>query len=220
MEKLKLQKDLICFDLDGTLIDSSLDIAHCVNLVMNEMGEKEIEFLLIKSAIGRGVMELLKELMPHKNEEFIVQARERFLAHYEVNLHNKTSLFEGTVEILNFFLNKGKKLAIVTNKGIDMTNRILKHFNIYDKFNVIVGANSLPLKKPSPEPLLYVLETLSITKTSTIFIGDSKTDSDTAKNAEIDFIGAMYGFRTEKEVTKEDAVLFIDNLTQLKDIII
>lgn len=219
MKNIKLEKELICFDLDGTLIDSSKDIAHCVNLVMNDLGEPTHDEIAIKEAIGRGVKELLMEIMPHRSEEFIRDARERFRVYYRANPYNHTSLYDGAMELTDFLISKGKKLAIVTNKGIETTRVILKHLDIYDKFDIVIGADSLPVKKPSPEPLLYVLNKLNIAKERSVFIGDSLTDAETAKNAEIDFIGANYGFRTKKEVTKDDAILFIDTLCELKDII-
>ncbi|MBI5893510.1 MAG: HAD-IA family hydrolase [Deltaproteobacteria bacterium] len=177
--QIKAEVDLIIFDLDGTLIDSSKDIAWAVNKTLKHLGFNELSYDVIKSYIGWGVKMLLEQAVPKERHEILDDARKIFLKYYEGHLLVDTHMYLGVKDILEYF--KHKKLAIVTNKPIGLTEKILDGLNISKYFQKVIGGDSVQNKKPHPEAIDIVLEELSVKPEKTIFIGDSKIDIEAGK---------------------------------------
>ena len=211
--------DLIIFDLDGTLIDSSDDIAWASNRTLLYMGHEEMEIDAIKEAIGWGVKTLLGRLMPEEVPERISLAREKFLEYYWGHLVVKTFPYPGVTETLKYFKGLNKKMAIVTNKPIKFTEKILNELLLREFFVMVLGGDSLPNRKPHPEPVEKVISTFGISHEHTVFVGDSKIDYEAGKSAGVFTIGAEYGFRGKEELEAAGFDMIIRDFSELKGIL-
>lgn len=223
-------KDLLIFDLDGTLIDSSLDIAYAANMTLRDMGYPQETAEQIKTHIGWGVGPLLEGLMPDMSKDGLAKAREVFLAHYAEHLVVDTVFYPGVMETLRHFKECGKTLAIVTNKPISLTERIVDELALEGLFSMVVGGDTYANKKPHPEPIERVMEELGFEPSRVVFIGDSAVDVEAAKSVRVntsdpcdggvDVIGAVYGFRSAKELKASGCEVLIDSMAELADIIL
>lgn len=214
-----MNKELLIFDLDGTLIDSSSDIAWAANRVLLDMGYKEEDADYIKANIGWGVKALLEKLLPFSSAETIDRARDRFLEFYSGHLVVDTRLYPGVRETLEYFRNARKKMAIVTNKPEKVSEKILDIFALRDLFQVVVGGDTCKTRKPSPEPVQKVLGVFNVVAGSAVIIGDSPIDAETGFNAGIDTIGVPYGYRGGLAMNEAGFDLTVDDFASLKDLI-
>ncbi len=215
--QVKTDIDLIIFDLDGTLIDSSKDIAHAVNKTLKHLCLNELSYEVIKSYIGWGVKMLLEQAIPKERHEILDHARKIFLKYYEVHLLVDTYLYSGVKDVLEYF--KNKKLAIVTNKPIGLTEKILDGLSLSKYFQMVIGGDSVQNKKPHPQAIDLVLQGLFVKPEKTMFIGDSRIDIEAGKNAGIITCGAVYGFRGREELIDAGADFFVEEIKELKHII-
>ena len=214
-----MDSELIIFDLDGTLIDSSDDIAWAANRTLVYMGYNEMDLDAIKEGIGWGVKTLLQKLMPQEGPERIDDARVKFLEYYWDHLTVNTILYPGVRETIDYFKDHDKKMAIVTNKPIKFTEKILNELALKDFFLMVLGGDSLMNRKPDPEPVEKVISTLGVTKGKTVFVGDSKVDGETGKRAGIFTIGVEYGFRGRKELEEAGFDVIISEFPELTRIL-
>lgn len=215
-----IKKDLIIFDLDGTLVDSSGDIAHAVNRTLREMGFPEMTVSGIKANVGWGVRSLLEKVMPGESAERIDEARRIFLKYYSENLVSETRFYPGVEDTVRHFHASGKRLAVATNKQLVLTERILDELGLKSYFSVLVGGDSVPNKKPHPEPLFFIMKSLGAESADTVFVGDSAIDCESGASAGVFTIGAAYGFRGKEELEKAGCGMIIESFSELETIII
>src|SRR4030067_3616544 len=145
--------DLIIFDLDGTLIDSSEDIASAANMVLAELGHQKMDSEKVKEGVGWGVKTLLEKMMPGESAERIEYASIKFLEFYWDHSVVSTYLYPVVMETIEYFKQKNKKLAVVTNKPFSLSEKILSDFDLTRYFDIILGGDSVANKKPHPEPI-------------------------------------------------------------------
>ncbi len=190
------EKRAIIFDLDGTLIDSAPEIAFSTNILLKNLGYAPIKLNIIKSFIGNGIPKFIQRIMRHRNIEYSPQNYARlcknFKQIYRENLTKKSRPYPNVRETLFSLYEKNYKLGICTNKANDLTQQILDKLDIAKYFSAIIGGDSLPVNKPSPQPLLTIIEKLNCNKA--IFVGDSEIDAETAINAKIPFILFTKGY--------------------------
>jgi len=211
--------DLVVFDLDGTLIDSSNDIIWSANKTLVHMGYRERKPEEIKKCIGWGVKRLLEQLMPEENEESLEFARKKFLEYYWDHLTVETVLYPGVMETLESLKSRNKQIALITNKPLRFTERILHELSISPFFSIVLGGDSLPNRKPHPEPALKVLSILNVAPQRSIMVGDSPVDCETGKGAGMKTVGVTYGFRDREALIKAGFDFIIDNLKMLTEIV-
>ncbi len=214
-----MDKELIIFDLDGTLIDSSGDIAWVANRVLESIGRPVLDPEEIKKKIGWGIKQLLTELLPDEKPEVIESARKRFLDIYGNHLVVETRPYPGVVETLEHFSRLGKKMALVTNKPESLAIGILEQLDLSDFFGVVLGGDSLSRRKPHPEPVEKVLSELGVAPEKGVFVGDSPIDCETGKAAGLCTIGAAYGFRGRPELEEAGCDVIIEDFSELKRLI-
>lgn len=205
--------ELIIFDLDGTLIDSSEDIAWAVNMTLRQMGFEELSYQAIKERIGWGVKMLLEKVLPKEKQDLLEEARSIFMGYYSGHLLVKSKLYPGVMDVLNHF--KNKKLAVATNKPFNLTEKILDGLNISGYFKKVVGGDGVQNKKPSPEAIEIILRELRVSPENSVFIGDSLIDIEAGKKAGVMTIGAAYGFRGRQELEEAGADVIIEDINEL-----
>ena len=219
MAKLSVKnKELIIFDLDGTLIDSAPDLTTSINYMLKKLGKETFLEKEVRNWLGDGAQMLVKRaLQQDNNEKTFKNALEIFLNHYEKNFCINTKLYPNVLQTLQKLKDKGYILAIVTNKPYKFVNPILDKLNILEYFSCVLGGDSLPTKKPAPEPLLEVCKHFGISTDKALMIGDSKNDIISAKDAGIESIALTYGYNFDEDISKYNPNKIIDNISKILD---
>jgi phosphoglycolate phosphatase len=208
---------LFIFDLDGTLIDSALDLALSVNATRLHMGLSELDLALINSYVGDGAPVLIRRVMgPDATEVTVQAALEFFLGFYRTHALEHTKLYPGVREPLEEMYRLGKTLAVLTNKPVRISTDIISALGLADKFCRVYGGNSFELKKPDPIGVTTLMSETGIGPAETMFVGDSHVDIQTARNAGVTACGVTWGFQTERMLA-EQPDLVIDDMRQLLD---
>lgn len=215
-------KELLIFDLDGTLINSALDLALSVNAMLKTLNLDTFDEKIIHGWVGNGALMLVQRALSGSRtidtnlDEFYVQkALERFLDIYEANLCVATNPYPHVVSTLNSLKKKGYRLAIVTNKPFKFVEPILNKLALDGLFELILGGDSLDKKKPHPMPLLHVCKTLNIDVVKTVMIGDSKNDILAANASGMDSVGVTYGYNYGEDIGVHKPTIIIDDFKDL-----
>ena len=190
--------ELIIFDLDGTLIDSKLDLAHAVNAMRAHMGLGPLEHELIYSYVGNGAPVLVRRALgPEMPQADVDRGLEFFLAYYRDHMLDYTTLYPGVRETLEKLDNEDRRLAVLTNKPVRISAAILDGLGVGGHFFRVYGGNSFPEKKPHPMGVEALLRESGARKDRTLMVGDSAVDIRTARNAGIPCCGVTYGFQPD-----------------------
>lgn len=201
------------FDLDGTLIDSKMDIVNSVNAMLRTMGRREQPLDTVASYVGHGARQLIAcALGPSAGDAEIDDALSIFLANYEAHSLDCTRPYPGVEEALASLANQS--LAVLTNKPTKISLQILEGLGLANFFAAIYGGDSFESKKPDPAGALYILEELSTPPQHAAMIGDSDVDIQTARNAGMQAVAVTYGFGTYDRLANP-ADIYLDSLTDL-----
>ena len=194
------QELTVLFDLDGTLVDTAPDLIRAHNHVMKKFGYPTKSINELKNAVGKGA----KAIMAKGNgkwewfdEKIKNEMTDEFLSFYKKNILHESTLINGVKEFLKWCKNQNISMAVCTNKTEHLAIDLLKKIEIYDFFEYVSGHNTFEYCKPDPRHLLRTIEMLNGDKDKSIMIGDSETDANAAKEAEIPMILLKYGY-TEK----------------------
>ncbi len=209
--------DLIIWDLDGTLIDSSEDIANGGNFMLKTLGLKEKSRAEIAECVGKGVQNLVLGLLGKEHEDKFDQALKILKKRYSEHLLDHTKLYPGILDTLEHF--KNKKQAVITNKPEGFSRTILKGLGIEKYFSILIGGDTVRTKKPSPEGVFKVLADLKIPAERAVLIGDSSIDIETARNAKIPICAVTYGFGKLEEIRSSKPDFLIDKISLLASLI-
>lgn len=186
----------IIFDLDGTLIDSVPDIHASVNQAFAPFGAAPFSRAEIQHFVGRGAPNLIQRASEARGLPTEGPEHDRLLAEFlEIyeGAQALTTLYPGVETALETLQRQGLRLGICTNKPLAPTRAVLAHFGLDRFFPVVIGGDSLAVKKPDPAPLLKAMVRLG--GGPMIFVGDSEVDAETAKNAEVPFLLYTEGYR-------------------------
>jgi phosphoglycolate phosphatase len=203
---------LLIFDLDGTLIDSRLDLAHAVNATREHMGKTPLEHDLVYTYVGNGAPVLVQRAMgPDASAEQVQVALEFFLAYYKEHALDYTVLYPGVRGSLEQLHAAGITLAVLTNKPVGITKVILEHLALSDKMFRIYGGNSFEQKKPHPIGIDTLRAEAGTAPRDTWMVGDSWVDIQTARNAGVPSCGVTWGFQPET-LTEYPPDVLVDRL--------
>lgn len=221
-----VNKKLLIFDLDGTLINSALDLALAVNYMLETLHRDTFSEEIIHEWVGNGALTLVKRALSgdrtvdiNLKEAYIKEALKIFLDYYEKNLCNATVAYPNVIETLNTLKEKGYTLAIVTNKPFTFVSPILKTLNMGSFFECILGGDSLSEKKPHPMPLLYVCKNLNIPIENALMVGDSKNDILAANACGMDSVGVTYGYNYGEDIGVHSPNIIINDFLQLCELL-
>ncbi len=209
--------DLLIFDLDGTLIDSRLDLANAVNATRAHMGKEPLENERVYSYVGNGAPVLIRRAMGEQATEAELQeALEFFLEYYGDHDLDYTTLYPGVKESLDRLLAAEKRMAVLTNKPVRMSRSIVKGLGVAAHFLQVYGGNSFEFKKPNPIGMEALMREAGIDRARTMMIGDSSVDVQTARNAGVQCCGVTYGFQPET-LADPAPELLVDRMEDLVD---
>ena len=202
------QKFTILFDLDGTLVDTAPDLMHAHNHVMKKFGYPTKSTEQIRNLVGKGASAMIgrsiwgqakKEFSKVNDEKIKKEMVSEFVDFYGKNIINESTLINGVKEFLKWCKEDNISMAVCTNKQEYLSNDLLKKIGIYDYFEYVAGSDTFDYCKPDPRHLTSVVEILDGDLKKTIMIGDSETDANAAKAAEIPMILLEDGY-TEKNI--------------------
>jgi phosphoglycolate phosphatase len=190
--------DLLIFDLDGTLIDSRMDLVNAVNATRVHMGMAELSHERVYSYVGNGAPVLIRRALGDQATEAELQeALEFFLEYYREHDLDYTTLYPGVKESLSRLSAAGKQMAVLTNKPLRMSQHIVQGLGVADYFLKVYGGNSFEFKKPNPIGIRTLMDITGIAAERTLMVGDSSVDVQTARNAGVRCCGVTYGFQPE-----------------------
>ena len=209
--------DLLVFDLDGTLIDSKMDLALSVNATRAHMGRGPLDVGLISTYVGNGAPVLIRRALGNQATEAQVEdALEFFLEHYREHKLDFTRLYPGVSESLDRLRAAGKRLAVLTNKPVAVSRAIVDGLGVGLHFFRVYGGNSFEFKKPHPVGMETLMSEAGVDPSRAMMVGDSSVDIQTARNAGVRSCGVTYGFAPES-LRDPAPDLLVDRMEELAD---
>ena len=191
---------LVIFDLDGTLIDSRLDLVHSVNAALRHIGRPELPDDIIASYVGDGAPILIQRALGGEvvDEALVRKGLEFFLSYYREHKLDHTTVYPGIAEALAAIQHSAngvpRKMAVLSNKPVNPSRAIVEELGLGPFFSHVYGGNSFVTKKPDPEGARKLLQENEVLPEETAMVGDSHVDIETGRNAGLWTIGVSYGF--------------------------
>jgi phosphoglycolate phosphatase len=192
----------ILFDLDGTLIDSVADIAASANRTLAALGyppQPERDYFY---HVGDGVFNLFRRALPPAavTEDLVRRCVDIYVADYGANWHVQTRPFPGVAELLDAAVRLGLRLGVLSNKPHEFTLRCVEHFLPNWRFDQVLGAGEAFPHKPDPAAALHIASAMNLRPADFLYVGDTATDMQTARNAGMYPVAALWGYRTREEL--------------------
>ncbi len=214
---------LVIFDLDGTLIDSRLDLVHSVNAALRHIGRTELPDEVIASYVGDGAPILIQRALGGEavDEAVVRQGLQFFLTYYREHKLDHTTVYGGVQQALTAVQNavngSPRKLAVLSNKPVGPSRAIVEALGLGSFFTQVYGGNSFATKKPDPEGARKLMEECGVCAKETAMVGDSHVDIETGRNAGLWTVGVNYGFAPHTLKDPEPDVL-VDQPSELADV--
>jgi phosphoglycolate phosphatase len=204
---------VLIFDLDGTLIDSKLDLALSINAMLGHMGRAALPHETIYSFVGNGVPVLVRRSLGEGSTDTDAErGLADFLNYYRAHMLDNTVAYPGVREGLEKL--KGQPMAVLTNKPVRFSQAILDGLGLARYFRFVYGGNSFERKKPDPMGVEVLLRDLAAAPREAMMVGDSEVDVRTARNAGIWACGVSYGLGAEG-LAADPPDLMVDSLAEL-----
>ena len=211
-----MRPSLLIFDLDGTLVDSLEDIATCVNRTRERFGLPPLSKAAVTAHVGDGSAALVRAVVPVAPERH-GEALAALLEYYEAHLLDTTHLMPGAEAVLHHYAPRA--MAVVTNKLQVSSERILTGLGVRTYFRLVVGGDTLPRKKPHPDPLLHVLQVCGVPPSQAVMIGDGVNDVLAAQAAGVPVVAVTGGVHSRAELAALGPDLLIDGLAGLPAVV-
>jgi len=194
----------VLFDLDGTLVDSLDDLTDAVNHMMAGFGKDPLTKTGVRALVGKGARNLVQRALNTESPADIERGLGLFTEFNTNHITDKSMLYPGVREMLENLAARGIRMAIVSNKGAALSSLILETLEIDAFFQIICGGDTFPEMKPSPLPLMRVIDDLAIAGSETLMVGDSINDIQAGKRAGISTIGCTWGYGGPDELKDAD----------------
>lgn len=210
----------ILFDLDGTLADTALDLCHTMNVLLERHGRSQVPNDQVRSMLGAGARKIMERAFANTGSPatpaLLDQLFDEFLEHYSAHIADHTVLFPSVREQLETLSSAGNHLAVCTNKPEHLTHRLLEALNVAHFFPVVIGGDTLPVRKPDPRHLLEAITRAGGSATAAVMVGDSAPDIESARAASIPSICVTFGYTNQAPDTLGADVL-IDHFDMLPE---
>lgn len=209
----------VIFDMDGTILNTLDDIWASVNFSLNKHDLPLKSKDEVRLAVGHGALNLIKDIVPkHSDEKLIKSVYDAYQTYYDQHSNDLTAPYEGIKDVLRYLKNQGYQLAVVSNKHEYLVEAL--NNDVFESiFDLSIGqTKDIPIK-PAPDMLYKALKLLNTTVENSVFIGDSDTDMQTARNANITSIGVTWGFRDKEVLITEGAQFIISNPKKIIEIV-
>jgi len=203
---------LVIFDLDGTLVDSLAEVTAAINYARSVFGLPQFAEYEVKKILGSG-RRLIEKAFPGISAEGLQWAHALYLSYSKIHVSTSTRLYPGVVDTLTGLKRKGVFMAIISNKNSLLSRKLLSRLGIDTYFSIIIGPDSLPFHKPSPEPIIKLLRDVSVDANEAIIVGDTISDILSGKMARVVTVSCNYGYGDVSEL--KDADYHISSLPEL-----
>jgi HAD superfamily hydrolase (TIGR01549 family) len=218
LEPHSIQKiDHCCFDLDGTLVDSSKTIFEATVFTLRKLN---IQFKMDEQLFGLKIGQHFVDIFNAFNidvpdfEQFITIYKEIYFEQIKYS-----SVYFGVEETLAALKEKNIKISLLTTKAQDQADKIIDHFNFRKYFNYVMGRREVIAHKPSPEPLLKICNDINVDVKNSLMVGDTELDIQCGKNAGSYTCGVSYGYRTTKLLEVENPDFIVDGIGEILKIV-
>ena len=204
----------ICFDLDGTLVDSHKTIYNATIKSLKDLNIlNNIDEEIFREKIGMHFVDIFEDMNIPVNdfEEFIQVYKNNYFLFID-----DSELYPNVSDVLEFLSQKRLKISLLTTKAQDQADKILDHFKIAKYFNVIMGRRNGIAHKPSPEPLLMICEELEVTPEESLIVGDTELDIQCGQNANVKTCAVIHGYRSEESILEHNPDFIVKDLKALK----
>jgi len=193
---MSLTPDLVLFDLDGTFADTAPDLAHALNRTLTEQRRPPLPFERIRPVVSLGGTALIRLgfVDVDESDPRFAQYRSRFLDIYLEDIAGHTCLFPGMTEVLARLEARHRRWGIVTNKPAWLTDPLLQALDLARRACCVVSGDTLPRRKPHPDPLLHACNMAGVAPAAAVYVGDARRDVDAARAAGMPVIVARYGY--------------------------
>lgn len=215
------QRDLILFDLDGTLVDSAFDLYRAMNISLGVLELPSVSELQVRTWIGKGTSLFCESVLKHVTG-VVDPAQHQLLLNTFLGIYNAdpcvdTQPFNGILTFLAWAKQHQKTLICVTNKPEIPARKILDELDMSHYFADVIGGDRFEVRKPDPKPLLHCVEAFNSSIEKTLMIGDSSNDVEAARRAGIDCIVVSYGYNHGEDIRLCQPQQIVDNLEDLLD---
>lgn len=214
---------LAIFDLDGTLLDTVKDLGNATNHALTECGFPPHPIEAYYQMVGRGIYNLFRAAVPagQSTEEVVQRMASIFIPYYDAHKSDFTRPYDGIPAMLKTITAAGVRLAVASNKYQDGAEKLVHHFfGEYDFVRILGQREGQPIK-PDPAIVDQVLaEVPSVTKSETVYVGDSNVDMQTGLNAGVRTVGVSWGFRTREELAAYSPSAIVDTPEELSRVIL
>lgn len=212
-------KHAVIFDLDGTLLNTLGDLRAATNHALEVRGLPPHSMEEIRQFIGNGIRLLICRAMPEGTPEAEIDAAlDDFKAYYAAHIHDRTVPYDGIPQLLTALRKRGIKVAVLSNK-IDSASQQLIEYFFPEKTDVVFGEHVGVPRKPDPTSCRMVMQQLGVQPEQVLYVGDSGTDMQTAKNAGLYAVGVTWGFRSKEVLLKYGADLLVHRPEQILQIL-
>jgi len=210
----------VLFDLDGTLVDTGPDIAAAVNRMLVELGRAPEPLQRILGWVGDGSPRLVQRALaggdePRPPAAEAEHALALFLDHYRAGICQRSEPYPGARQVLEGLRQSGIRSGVVTNKPEQLSRELLDALGLARLLDVIVGGDTLAVKKPDPGPIRHACRVLGLEPTQVVYVGDSMTDCRAAQAAGMAMVAVSYGYNRGADLTKAPCAAMIDSLEEL-----
>ncbi len=208
---------LAVFDMDGTILDTLEDLQDSLNVILEKYGYPKRSLEEVRCFVGNGILRLIEQAVPSDcSEEQVQMVYEDFIPYYREHSAEKTRPYDGIVTLLDELKKRGMKLAVVSNKAdAAVQDLCVQYFD--GLFDMAAGEREGMAKKPSPDMVELVLDTLQVSKKDAVYIGDSEVDVATAKNSGLHLCAVEWGFRDVDVLKAHGAEHIFADTESLKD---
>jgi phosphoglycolate phosphatase len=215
---------MILIDLDGTLVDSVPDLAFCVDAMLQVLGRSPQGEQKVRDWVGNGVERLVRRALTgtldgEPDDASFRQAYPIFLDLYARNTSQRSRLYPGVREGIDYLKSAGYALGCVTNKAARFSEPLLKDLGIYEAFGILISGDTLARKKPDPMPLLHAAGHFRVEPGNALMVGDSVSDVKAARAAGFQIVCVSYGYNHGTDIREADPDAVIDSLAELKGLL-
>lgn len=216
--------EMVLIDVDGTLVDSVPDLAHCVDVMMSKLGMPARGEARVRHWVGNGVERLVKRALIDRldgepDPGLYDKALPIFVECYSENTCRGSRLYPGARAGVEWLKQAGFRLACVTNKAARFTEPLLETLGVRSYFEVVVSGDSVANKKPHPEPLLYAAARLGVAPAHALMVGDSVNDVEAARAAGFQIACVSYGYNHGQDIREARPDAVIDSIAELRDLL-
>lgn len=212
-----MKKQLVIFDLDGTLLDTVADLANATNQALERCGYPTHPIQAYYKFVGNGINKLFARALPAEcsTEENVQRIRSLFIPYYNEHNADCSCPYSGIIDLLHALQEGGVQLAVASNKYHEATLKLVCHFFPHVTFAAIYGQREEVPVKPAPDIVFDILRDTGVSKEDALYVGDSGVDMQTALNAGVESVGVAWGFRSEEELQENGAVHIVHQAEEI-----